>query len=109
LEWDVTDETMLYMSVSRGSKAGGFDARGNLAKDFEYQDESVWAYELDAKSRLLDFEFDNYENGTCSAIHTVRTGETLCDYSGQRNIFTPECARLHGLHGAAAYNCHPWQ
>jgi outer membrane receptor protein involved in Fe transport len=153
LEWDVTDETMLYASVSSGSKAGGFDARGNQAKDFEYDDESVLAYELGAKSRLLDnrlelnaalfyseyddlqvsqfdgtlgfvvgnaaeatsqgveidgrwllsegltlsfaaayldFEFDNYKNGTCSAIHTLRTGETLCDYSGERNIFTPE-------------------
>ena len=52
VEWDVTDETMLYASVSSGFKAGGFDARGNLAKDFEYDDENVLAYELGAKSRL---------------------------------------------------------
>ncbi len=152
-EWDVTQETMLYGSVSTGAKAGGFDARGNRAGDFEYGDETVVAYELGAKSRLLedrlelnaaifysdyedlqvsqfdgtlgfvvgnaaqattqgveldgrwllsegltwtfaaaylDFEFDDYQDGACSAKVTLETGESLCDYSGKRNIFTPE-------------------
>ncbi len=152
-EWDVSDSTMLYGSVSSGAKAGGFDARGNLARDFEYGDETVLAYELGAKSRLLDdrlelnaalfysdyedlqvsqfdgtlgfvvgnaaqatsqgieldgrwllaegltwsfaaayldFEFDDYDNATCSAKVTLETGATLCDFSGQPNIYTPE-------------------
>ncbi len=152
-EWDVSQSTMVYGSVSTGAKAGGFDARGNLAKDFEYGDETVLAYELGAKSRLLDdrlelnaaifysdyedlqvsqfdgtlgfvvgnaaqatsqgveldgrwlladgltwsfaaayldFEFDDYDNATCSAKVTRETGATLCDFSGQRNIYTPE-------------------
>ena len=153
VEWDVTLDTMLYASVSSGAKAGGFDARGNLAQDLEYGDETVLAYELGAKSRLLgerlelnlavfrseyddlqvsqfdgtlgfvvgnaaeatsqgvevdgrwlvsegltltfaaaylDFEFDDYQDGTCSSKVTQATGQTLCDYSGERNIFTPE-------------------
>jgi len=152
-EWDVSQETMLYASVSTGAKAGGFDARGNRASDFEYGDETVTAFELGAKSRLLedrleinaavfysnyedlqvsqfdgtlgfvvgnaaeatsqgveldgrwllaegltwtfaaaylDFEFDDYEGAACSAKVTLETGETLCDYSGKRNIFSPE-------------------
>lgn len=153
VEWDVTVDTMLYASVSSGAKAGGFDARGNLAQDLEYGDETVLAYELGAKSRLLDerlelnlavfrseyddlqvsqfdgtlgfvvgnaaeatsqgveldgrwlvtegltlsfaaayldFEFDDYQDGTCSSKVSQATGQTLCDYSGERNIFTPE-------------------
>lgn len=152
-EWDVSDSTMLYLSGSTGFKAGGFDARGNLAKDFEYEDESVIAFELGAKSRLLDerlelnaalyyseyddlqvsqfdgtlgfvvgnaaeatsqgleldgrwlladgltwtfglayldFEFGKYKNATCPAMHSLLTGEALCDFTGKRNIYTPE-------------------
>ena len=152
-EWDVNDEAMLYASASKGFKAGGFDARGNLAKDFEYDDENVKSFEVGAKGRYLDntlelnaalfysdyqdlqvsqfdgtlgfvvgnaaeatsrgleldgrwlltegltwsfamayldFEFDEYENATCTAIHTLLTGETLCDLSGETNIFSPE-------------------
>jgi iron complex outermembrane receptor protein len=38
----------------------------------------------------LDFEFDNYQDGACAPIHTVTTGELLCNYSGKGNIFTPD-------------------
>jgi outer membrane receptor protein involved in Fe transport len=54
LEWDVSDSTMLYGSASTGAKAGGFDARGNLASNFEFDDESVTAFEIGSKSRLAD-------------------------------------------------------
>jgi len=46
----------------------------------------TWSFAL----AYLDFEFDRYENATCSAIHTLLTGETLCDLSGATNIFSPE-------------------
>ena len=127
--------------------------RGNSAENLEYGDETVLAYELGAKSRLLedrlelnvaafyseyddlqvsqfdgrlgfvvgnaaratsqgveldgrwllaegltwsfaaaylDFEFDNYVGAACSAKVTLETGARLCDYSGKRNIYTPE-------------------
>ena len=56
LEWDISDGTMLYGSVSSGAKAGGFDARGDsaAADEFEFEDESVLAWELGSKSRLAD-------------------------------------------------------
>jgi outer membrane receptor protein involved in Fe transport len=160
LEWDASDATMLYASASTGFKAGGFDARGNLAQDFEYGDENVTAFELGAKGRYLedrlelnlalfhssyddlqvsqfdgtlgfvvgnaaeatsqgmeldgrwlladgltwtfalaylDFEFDDYQNATCTAIHTLLTGETLCDLSGQSNIYSPEWSASSSL------------
>ena len=49
---------MLYGSVSTGDKAGGFDARANLARDWEFDPESVLAYELGAKLTLLDASLD---------------------------------------------------
>ena len=54
LEWDMNDSTMLYGSASTGAKAGGFDARGNTASNFEFEDESVTAFEIGSKSSLLD-------------------------------------------------------
>jgi len=38
----------------------------------------------------LDFSFDNYDGAACTAIHTVLTGEKLCDYAGKANIFAPK-------------------
>ena len=46
----------------------------------------TWSFAM----AYLDFEFDEYENATCTAIHTLLTGETLCDLSGETNIFSPE-------------------
>jgi len=54
LEWDVSDSTMLYGSASTGAKAGGFDARGNTAGNFEFGDEGVTAFEIGSKSRLAN-------------------------------------------------------
>ncbi|MBT1064452.1 TonB-dependent receptor [Bowmanella sp. Y26] len=52
------DGGMLYGAVSTGTKAGGFDARANVAKDWEFEDESVLAYELGAKLTLDDGSAD---------------------------------------------------
>jgi len=78
-QWDVTDEAMLYASVSTGFKSGGFDEAYSNAGDFirlsddpisgvpngevipgadpsiiSYTDETVVAYEVGAKMGLLD-------------------------------------------------------
>ncbi|WP_439101149.1 TonB-dependent receptor [Congregibacter sp.] len=153
LEWDVGEDLMLYGSVATGFKAGGFDARGNRAGNFEYEDENVLSFEFGAKGRYLDgrlelnaalfhsqyedlqvsqfdgtlgfvvgnaaeatsqgleldgrllltegltwsfaaayldFEFDDYQNATCSSLETLETGATLCDRTGETNIFSPE-------------------
>ncbi|MDY6984618.1 MAG: TonB-dependent receptor, partial [Pseudomonadota bacterium] len=56
LQWDVSDDAMLYASYTEGFKAGGFDQR-NLALSAvtgQFEPESVDAIELGVKSRLLD-------------------------------------------------------
>jgi outer membrane receptor protein involved in Fe transport len=72
VQWDVADDHMLYLTWSEGFKSGGFTGAddgepGGLApgefapydptvpsKDFEFDDESVKAWELGGKHTLLD-------------------------------------------------------
>jgi len=79
LQWDAGEDTMVYASVSTGFKGGGFDATyaksgpivrtgdfltgepdggivetGVTSDILEYDDETVFAYEIGAKMGLLD-------------------------------------------------------
>ncbi len=51
---DVSDDIMAYGKISRGFKAGGFDPRSNNIGSFEFEEESVNAYEIGYKMRLAD-------------------------------------------------------
>ena len=56
LQWDASDDTMVYFKVGNGYKAGGFDeanGRGLLDAQ-EFDDETVLSYELGAKMDLWD-------------------------------------------------------
>jgi iron complex outermembrane receptor protein len=53
-EWFVRDDNMLYFKADKGFKAGGFDAKGALVRNFEFESESVWAYELGSKNTFLN-------------------------------------------------------
>ena len=50
------DDTLIYASVSRGFKSGGFQGQltFNPADLQAFDDETLWAYEIGAKSRLAD-------------------------------------------------------
>lgn len=52
LEWTPTDSTLLYGSVTRGYKAGGFNSV--VAQEFPFDPEFVWAYEVGAKVGILE-------------------------------------------------------
>lgn len=56
VQWDASDDAMVYFKVGNGYKAFGFDeANGRGAIDAQaYEEESVIAYELGAKLDLLD-------------------------------------------------------
>ncbi len=77
VQWDFNDEVMLYTSLSRGYKSGGFDARSNadpsdepvpenpqalpsgqprpvIVGSFEYEEEQATSLELGAKTQLFD-------------------------------------------------------
>lgn len=49
---------MVYFSAATGTKSGGYDARANLAKDWQFDAEEVTSYELGTKLTLLDGTLD---------------------------------------------------
>ncbi len=63
LQWDATDEIMLYANWSNGYKAGGFDEDNSLGREFveslgrdvsTYEDEEVDSWEVGAKVVLME-------------------------------------------------------
>ncbi|WP_268904965.1 TonB-dependent receptor [Dasania phycosphaerae] len=58
VDWQVSDDVMLYISYAEGFKSGGFDMRGNAALNPNvadgYDPEIVETWELGLKSQLLD-------------------------------------------------------
>lgn len=51
---DYSADTLAYGKISRGFKAGGFDPRSNNVANFEFEDESVTAYEVGYKIGLAE-------------------------------------------------------
>ncbi|MGI9285306.1 MAG: TonB-dependent receptor, partial [Pseudomonadales bacterium] len=53
LQWDATDNTMLFAKAGASAKSGGFATTGS-AINIEYDDEEVIGYEVGLKSSLAD-------------------------------------------------------
>jgi len=83
VQFDITDNSMTYFSVSRGNKSGGYDARSNNPPSnggsFEFEDEDATSYEVGAKTLFnggateLNFAvyYMNYDNLQSSAFDGV--------------------------------------
>ncbi|MEM9529312.1 MAG: TonB-dependent receptor [Pseudomonadota bacterium] len=61
LDYALTDENLLYLSIAQGTKAGGFNSpilggSGNPidASQATYDEESNWTFEVGTKNRFLD-------------------------------------------------------
>ncbi|CAA0120624.1 Pesticin receptor [Zhongshania aliphaticivorans] len=56
VQWDATEQTMLYASVSKGFKGGGFNSIALSADpdEAEYENEEALAFELGSKTRFLN-------------------------------------------------------
>ena len=52
-QYDLSDEVMLYTSVSKAFKSGGFGESGSIDK-FEFDDEEALAFEVGGKLRIMD-------------------------------------------------------
>lgn len=53
VEFDVADRTMIFASYKEGYKGGGFNARANNNANFEFDDETVEAWEAGLRSSFL--------------------------------------------------------
>lgn len=59
LNWEPSDDVLVYTSISRGFKSGGFDGSG-ITEPGQFQpfnSETVWTYELGTKATLLSGQF----------------------------------------------------
>lgn len=65
LQWDMSDETMVYLEMGNGYKAGGFDEDNGMGRELEtingvtddladFEDETVETIEVGAKINLAD-------------------------------------------------------
>ncbi|MEM6682896.1 MAG: TonB-dependent receptor [Pseudomonadota bacterium] len=54
IEHDLTDDTLLYATVARGAKAGGFNAAAISPELAVFDPEFNWTYEVGAKNTFLD-------------------------------------------------------
>ncbi len=55
IEFQATDDMLLYASATRGFKSGSFNGRPDTAGQFNaYDPEKVWSYELGLKSQWFD-------------------------------------------------------
>jgi iron complex outermembrane receptor protein len=67
LTWFMTEETMVFTSVSTGTKSGGFNGVAGTGDPREFDDEDTINYELGVKSQL----FDNRLQLNATAFYTV--------------------------------------
>jgi len=54
LDYRCTPETMIYASVAKGYRSGGFSSLEFDPDYYGYGQESLWSYEIGIKNRLLD-------------------------------------------------------
>jgi iron complex outermembrane receptor protein len=54
LDWRVTPDQLVYASVARGVKSGGFNGRAISPTVLAYEPETNWTYEIGAKTQWLD-------------------------------------------------------
>lgn len=84
LNWKPRDEWLVYASVNRGFKSGGFDGSGITTRSaFDpYSSEKVWAYEAGVKTSLVGLDlsasafFYDYSNKQVLALVDIGGGIT---------------------------------
>jgi len=54
VEYDLNPDVLVYGTVARGSKAGGFNATARAIEDSTFEQEDNWTYELGLKSVLAN-------------------------------------------------------
>lgn len=55
------------------------------------------ALTLFARMEYLDFRYDEFRDANCSTTERLNTGQTICDWSGDRAPFVPEFEGVLGI------------
>lgn len=105
LNWTVNSQNFLYAFVSKGFKAGGFNAASASGPQSNFAPEVVWDYEIGWKGQYfenhlyttLDGFWDDYRNLQVNALDAA-TGQASLVNTGKSTIKGGE-AELHGQFG----------
>jgi iron complex outermembrane receptor protein len=54
VEWQVSDQALVYVSATRGYKSGGFNYAATSVAAQQFAPETIWSYEAGAKTEWLD-------------------------------------------------------
>ena len=54
LEYDLTDDSLIFASAAKGVKSGGFNGTATLEKNLTFDNDSNWTYELGSKNTFND-------------------------------------------------------
>ena len=105
VDYDLTDDAMVYAVVAKGNKPGGFNANSfdAIFDDAEvarfaalgfnaFREENVWSYEVGFKSQWFDKRL------------TANISAYYLDWSNQQLTQTAQAPRRDGVIGAVAFN-----
>jgi len=101
---DISDRTMVYGQIARGSRAGGVNLTGPLdalfdpdseAGQISFEPDSLWNFEFGVKSRLLDDRLDIAASAFYVLWNNMQTDQFLP--SGFSYIANAGRARNYGL------------
>ena len=91
IDYKLSDDVLLYISVSEGFKSGGYNIRANatIPESFEpYDEETVTAYEVGFKSTLFDrltlnvaYFYSDYEDIQLSIFSQASDGSFFGDFA----------------------------
>lgn len=93
LEQDLNDNTMVFGTVSTGTKGGGFDGRFLQTNDspfFEYEEETAISYELGIKTYL----FDNTMSINATAFFSTVEDYQVSIFDGATAFFVQNAAEV---------------
>jgi len=100
VDYQMTPDTLLYGVAARGNKRGGFNDIRAVAPQDTFEEETVWSYELGAKTRAFDNltatvagYYQQVTNGQLSQLAIFNAGQpdqlqiTVVDNIGETDIF----------------------
>lgn len=92
VEYDLTEESMVYASISTGLKAGGFDARyvGAVKDELTFDDEEALNFELGLRQTLMDGRM----RLSATAYQTTIEDYQVSIYDGVVNFLVQNAAEL---------------
>lgn len=98
LDYQWTDNTFVFLNISKGYKAGSFNALATSVDDFTngFDPETVWAYEVGVKSDSLESRLRTNVNvffnsfSDLQGLHTTADGITTVDNIADANVYGVE-------------------